>query len=656
MAIVIGTAGHIDHGKTSLVKALTGVDCDRLEEEKKRGITIELGFAALHIDKETIIGLVDVPGHEKFVKNMVAGASGLDAVMLVIAADESIMPQTREHLEICQLLGIRNGLIALTKIDMVDEEMLELAKEEIEEFLLGTLLENAPIFPVSATKNIGIEALKEHLIYLNMELSKENKSDLFRLSVDRAFTMKGHGTVITGTSIAGKALLNDELAIYPKNEILTRIRNIQSHGESKEEITSGKRISINLANCSLEDIERGDVLAKPNSLFPTDRWLVKLHCLKSSPQGIAHRKEVHFHHMAKEMPARVYLFDRNILEQGETCLAEIRYTALKNKDTLTKTPLVGVYNDKCVLRSSSPLRTIAGASLLIPLEYSWSHKEIKENYLDKLLSLEEYYANDMQKFIFSHIELAGKKGRNLNELRVLCATTIKTIEKHLSTLSNKGDILCYNKETKAYIAKDIYTILENTFINLLEDYHKKEPLKQGMLKNMLISAKEISLDNTQDEQKLAFFTLDKLLKSNKIAFTSDMYHLPTFKVSLAKDEEKIQSQILKALQKDLLSPPNIKEILEEIGISLKEAQPLLKLLIDKKLITKLNENVYYDTATLEEYEEKTREYFKINEELTPAAFKEITNGLSRKYIIAILEFFDMKKFTLRVNDSRKLRK
>ncbi len=656
MSIVIGTAGHIDHGKTSLVKALTGVDCDRLEEEKKRGITIELGFAALHIDKETVIGLVDVPGHEKFVKNMVAGASGLDAVMLVIAADESVMPQTKEHLEICNLLGIKHGLVALTKIDTVDEDMLLLAIEEIQEFLAGTSLENSPIFPVSSTKNIGLEPLRNHILKLNKELAKEQKSDLFRLSVDRVFTMKGHGTVITGTSLAGKALLNDELKIYPKNETDVRIRAIQSHGENKEEITSGKRISMNLANCSLEDIERGDVLAKPDSLFPTDRWLVKLHCLESSPQGIAHRKEVHFHHGAREMSARVYLFDRNILEQGETCLAEIRYTAPKSNEKLSKKPLVGVFDDKCVLRSSSPLRTIAGASVLIPLEYSWAHKEIKEKYLEKILNLEKYFEEDPQKLILAHIEIAGKKGRNLNELHVLSAYTLKNLEKILSALLGKSDILCYNKETKSYIEKENYQKIEADLLNVLENYHKKEPLKQGMLKNMLLCAKEVSLDSSVEEQKLAVFTIERLLKSNKIAYTSDMYHLPTFKVHLAKDEEKIQNQILKALQKDVLSPPNIKEILENLEISLKEAQPLLKILVEKKLITKLTENMYYDSATLSMYEEKTREYFKTNEELTPAAFKEITNGLSRKYIIAILEYFDIQKFTLRVGDIRKLRK
>ncbi len=656
MSIVIGTAGHIDHGKTSLVKALTGVDCDRLEEEKKRGITIELGFAALPIDKDTVIGIVDVPGHEKFVKNMVAGASGIDAVMLVIAADESVMPQTKEHIEICNLLGIKHGLVALTKIDSVDEEMLELAKEEVAEFLIGSCLENAPIFPVSSIKNIGLEALKEHIKALNKDLTKEQKTDLFRLPVDRVFTMKGHGTVITGTSIAGKAQLSDDLTIYPKNEVQARIRAIQSHGESKEEIQAGKRISINLANCSLDDIERGDVLAKPNSLFPCDKWLVKLHCLESSPQAISHRKEVHFHHGAKELPAKVYLFDRQVLEKNDTALAEIRYTLPKNNENLVPTPLVGVFGDRCVLRSSSPLRTIAGATLLLPLPYSWTRKDFTPELQEKLMKLEEYSENDPQQFLLAHIDLSEKQGRNFNELHVLTALNSKQMEKVLLTLSGKGDILCYNKETKAYITKAIYHRLEKECVKILEDYHKKEPLKQGMLKNMLLGTKNFLLDESAEQQKLGHFVLDRLLKSNSIAYTNDMYHLPNFKVSLQHDEAETQKKILAILQRDVKNPPNIKEVLEEIDISPKQAQPLLKMLVDNKKITKLTDNMYYDKQTIKMYEEKTIEFFKTHETLDPAAFKEITDGLSRKYIIAILEYFDVQKLTLRVGDVRKLRK
>ncbi len=655
MSIVIGTAGHIDHGKTSLVKALTGVDCDRLEEEKKRGITIELGFAALKLDN-VLIGIVDVPGHEKFVKNMVAGASGIDAVMLVIAADEGVMPQTREHLEICTLLGIKHGLVALTKIDSVDEEMLELAKEDVLDFLKGSSLENAPIFPVSAIEAKGLEELKSYILKLNKELTRENKSDLFRLPVDRVFTMKGHGTVVTGTSIAGKALLNDELTIYPKDEIVTRIRAIQSHNEAKEEIEAGKRISINLANCSLEDIERGDVLAKPNSLFACEKWLVKLHCLKSAPKPILHRKEVHFHHGSKEMLAKVYLLDRQILEQGETCLAEVHYVLPSSTANTSKKQLVGVFNDHCVLRSSSPLCTVAGAKVLLPLEYKLAKKDFTKDLQEKLLNLEEYFYNEPQKLLLTQIEIAGRFGRNFNELLVLTALHSKQLEKYLNALLSKGDILCYNKELRSYINKQSYNELEEKFLKLLENFHKKEPLKQGMLRNMLISSKEIQLAAKVEEQKLALYVLDRLQKSQKVAFTNEVYHLPSFKVNLAKDEAKLEEDILTILRKSELTPPNMKDILEQLKISAKEAQAILKILLEKKSIIKLNENIYYDARIIEELEAKTRTYFESNEDLDPAAFKILTNGLSRKYSIAILEYFDRQKLTMRVGEVRKLRK
>ncbi len=655
MSIVIGTAGHIDHGKTSLVKALTGVDCDRLEEEKKRGITIELGFAALELD-DVLVGIVDVPGHEKFVKNMVAGASGIDAVMLVIAADEGVMPQTREHVEICTLLGIKHGLIALTKIDAVDEEMLELAKEDVMDFLQGSCLENAPIFAVSSIEGLGLQELKEHILKLNKELTKENQSDLFRLPVDRVFTMKGHGTVVTGTSIAGKALLNDELSVYPKNEVQTRIRAIQSHGQAKEEIEPGKRISMNLANCSLEDIERGDVLAKPNSLFACEKWLVKLHCLKSAPKGISHRKEVHFHHGSKEVLAKVYLLDRQVLEQGDSCLAEIHYVLAPSSMSTNKKQLVGVFNDHCVLRSSSPLCTVAGASVLLPLEYSLRKKDFTPELKEKLLNLENYYHNDPQKLVYTQIEIATRLGRNFSELLVLTSLHSKQLEKYLSALLSKGDILCYNKELKSYISKEAYTELENKFTSLLENFHKKEPLKHGMLKNMLLSSKEIQLDSLIEEQKLAFFVLERLQKSGKISFTNEVYHLPNFKVSLAQDEAKLEKTLLDILKKNALTPPNMKDTLEELKISPKEAQPILKILLEKKSIVKLNENIYYDADVIRDLELKTRQYFENNEDLDPAAFKVLTNGLSRKYSIAILEYFDKEKLTMRVGEVRKLRK
>ena len=356
MALILGTAGHIDHGKTSLVRALTGIDYDRLEEEKRRGITIELGFAWVPMPGGERLGIVDVPGHERFVKNMVAGAAGVDFVMLVIAADEGVMPQTREHLEICSLLGIRHGFVALTKVDMVDADWLELVQEDVRTFLQGTFLEGAPIFPVSSSTGQGIPALREHILACASSLPPRHGSDIFRLPVDRVFTLKGHGTVITGTVISGAVSEGDELCFMP-GALPTRARSLQRHGSSVEMVRAGERCAVNVQGLEVTDIHRGNTLCRPDTLFPSRRWLVRLQCLKSAPRPLRQRTEVHFHHATQECAARVVFFDRDRLAPGDSCLAELRFSS----------DMVGVFGDHCVLRAYSPLRTVAGGTIVSPL-------------------------------------------------------------------------------------------------------------------------------------------------------------------------------------------------------------------------------------------------------------------------------------------------
>jgi len=288
MPVIMGTAGHIDHGKTSLIKALTGINCDRLAEEQKRGITIELGFAYLDLAPDLRLGIIDVPGHERFVKNMVAGAAGIDFVLLVIAADEWVMPQTREHLEICALLGIRTGLVALTKTDMVEKDWLELVREEVAAYLSGSFLAEAPIIPVSAHTGAGIETLKAGIIDLTASFTPDRRSDLFRLPIDRVFTMKGHGTVVTGTSISGSLRVGEDVEICPAG-LKSKVRGLQVHGGASEVARAGERTAVNLHSLDVDDLERGEVLAHPQTLFPSMVWDVELSCLSSSPNALKHR-------------------------------------------------------------------------------------------------------------------------------------------------------------------------------------------------------------------------------------------------------------------------------------------------------------------------------------------------------------------------------
>ncbi|MBQ4125497.1 MAG: selenocysteine-specific translation elongation factor, partial [Desulfovibrio sp.] len=340
MPFILGTAGHIDHGKTTLVRALTGIDCDRLGEEKKRGITIELGFAWLDLPGGERLGIVDVPGHERFVKNMVAGAAGIDFVMLVVAADEGVMPQTGEHLEICSLLGIREGFVALTKTDMVEPDWLAMVKEELGSFMEGTFLEGAPILEVSAATGQGVQELKDFIVQKALKLEPPRRPDVFRLPVDRVFTLKGHGTVVTGSVISGRVKRDSDACLYPKG-LPVRIRSLQRHGRDADEAEPGERLACNLQNVEVADIERGATLADPGSLFPSRKWVVRLEALADAPHPLKHHNEVHFHHGTLEVPARLHFFGRDQLAPGETDLAEVRFGG----------DMVGIFGDHCVIRS-----------------------------------------------------------------------------------------------------------------------------------------------------------------------------------------------------------------------------------------------------------------------------------------------------------------
>ena len=431
MPVIMGTAGHIDHGKTTLIKALTGIDCDRLAEEQKRGITIELGFAFLDLAEDLRLGIIDVPGHERFVKNMVAGAAGIDFVVLAIAADEGVMPQTREHLEICSLLGITTGVVALTKTDMVDEEWLELVQEDVREELAGTFLEEARMIPVSAHTGQGLSELRNEITTMAREYAPRRRSDLFRLPVDRVFTMRGHGTVVTGTSFSGRLTVGDEVLVYPEGRE-SKIRGLQVHGKSVDRAEAGLRTAVNLAGLEVSDLERGQILAHPDTLFPGLTWDLELTCLGSARKGIKHRTELHFHHGAREILARVYFLDRDVLEPGETALCQVRFPA----------PMAGVYGDRCILRSFSPLQTIAGARIINPLGRKMKRFSREFELLGELAS------NQGADLVLSQLAMAGPVGLRFAELRIMTDMESKELEKILQSLGGKQQAVLFDKEER----------------------------------------------------------------------------------------------------------------------------------------------------------------------------------------------------------------
>ncbi|CCO24751.1 selenocysteine-specific translation elongation factor [Maridesulfovibrio hydrothermalis] len=633
MPVVMGTAGHIDHGKTSLIKALTGTDCDRLAEEKKRGITIELGFASLDLGGDQHLSIIDVPGHEKFVKNMVAGAAGIDFVLLVIAADEGVMPQTREHLEICTLLGIRQGFVVLTKVDSVDEEWLELVKEDVKEFLASSFLAEAPVHAVSSHTGQGLDELKAQLSTFMKSFSPKRRTDLARLPVDRIFTMKGHGTIVTGTLISGQLSVGDDIVVYPEMTS-TKVRSLQSHGSSVETAPAGRRTAVNLHGLEVEDIERGEVIGRPGTLFPSTVWDVELTCLESSPKSLKHRKEIHFHHGSKEVMAKVYFLDREKLGRGERAVCQVRFDK----------PMTGVYGDRIVIRSFSPLRTIAGGSIVNPLG-----RKVKR-FSDDVTRLESLICADPEVLILTQLELAGNAGLTFQELSILTNVASKPLEKLLQTMGGQQKVFLFDKDSRNYVFGGHYETLVEGLINHLKEFHKNEPMKPGVSRGEIGSTFGKKLP-----AKLFHAIVERLIKKNEIVVAQEILHLPGHKVSLASDQKKLRNTLLDVYEKGGLTPPNLKDVLAPLDLTFKEASPVYKLLQSEGLVVRIKDEMYFAKSAVDSLQKTLEGYFAENEELGPQDFKELL-GLSRKFSIPLLEFMDKEKVTMRVGDKRRLRK
>jgi selenocysteine-specific elongation factor len=634
----MGTAGHIDHGKTTLIKALTGIDCDRLAEEKKRGITIELGFAFMDLPGGARLGIIDVPGHERFVKNMVAGAAGIDFVTLVIAADEGVMPQTREHLDICTLLGVTTGVVALTKADMVDADWLAMVTEDVRGELAGTFLAEAPIFPVSSHTGAGLPELRQALAGLAAGFAPRRRSDLARLPIDRVFTLKGYGTVVTGTLIAGTFKVGDDVRLFPSDK-RSKIRSLQSHGETVEASPAGRRTAVNLAGLEVEDVERGEVLALPGTLFPDLSWEVELTCLPGAPRGIKHRTEVHFHHGTREILARVHLLDRDKLEPGQTAVCQIRFPE----------PMAGVHGDRVVVRSGAPLRTLAGGRVLSPM--ARKVKRFDEAAFAPLAALASATGTELAAL---HLSRAGTEGLGFARLMPLTDLESKALDKALSGLCDKGAAALVDREGKEgrhFVHGAVIGDLAASLLESVAAFHKREPLKLGLSRSELASTWGKGLS-----PKLFHFVVERQLRAGKLATDQDVLRLAGHKVSLASDQARLRATLLDAYRKGGLTPPNVKDILEPLSLTFKEAQPVYKVLQDEGRIVKAQENMYFDAEAIKGLIEKVQAYYQAGAaDMGPAEFRELT-GLSRKFLIALLEYLDKEKVTVRVGDKRQLRK
>lgn len=654
MSIVMGTAGHIDHGKTTLIRALTGVDCDRLDEEKRRGITIELGFAELQLPgtgsggKKTTISVIDVPGHERFVHTMVAGASGVDFVLFVIAADEGVMPQTREHLDICSLLGIRRGLIAVTKVDMVDNDLLALALDDIESFLSGSVLEGVPIIPVSAVTGQGLDTLVAALWDLESEFAPTRSHDLLRIPVDRVFSLHGHGTVITGTMIAGSLHLGETVQIYP-GEQTSKVRGLQNHYGKAEIASAGRRTAVNLPDLSVDDIQKGDVVSHPGTLIPSLRWTAQLTCLRSSPRALRHRAEFHLHHGSGEVQARVFFIGREKLQPGESCLCEIRFSK----------PLVGVFSDRFVLRSFSPLRTVAGGVLLNPMGIHGHKKD--SLYLDRLALLENLIPTalvptgrspeDLSELVHSQMvcTVNASCGLSFEALRVLANVDSRVLEKVLSSLMTHHRAFCFDKLQKLYVADVFVDSVTEACMKEVAAYHERHPERQGIKRSELVSGWARSLP-----PKLAHFVIEQLIKRGQLENKEEIVRQPSHVMRFSTQHSALGEGILQAYQRTGWTPPTITALLENLGASHKEATPLMASLRVSGQLIRLTDDIWYAAEHLAAIQQKIMKWFEENQSLNVAEFKSLT-GIPRRRIIPLLEYFDAQKLTQRVGDTRKLR-
>ena len=632
--IILGTAGHIDHGKTSLIKALTGTDTDRLKEEKERGITIELGFAALDLPSGQHLGIVDVPGHEKFVKNMVAGATGIDIVVMVIAADEGVMPQTREHMEICTLLGVEYGMVAVSKIDMVDEEWLELALDDIGDFVRGTFLEDAPVAAVSSVTQEGIPEFVKALDELAAKIPERPPSDLFRLPIDRVFTIKGFGTVITGTLISGRVQVGSTIMIYPSG-ITSKVRGIQIHNESADDAWAGMRTAINFQGLEKEAISRGEVLSKPNALEASYMVDVSLHYLASNKKPIKNRTRVRFHTGTSEVLGNLIVLDREEISPGEDTVVQLRLD----------TPVALVKDDPFVIRSYSPISTIGGGKVLNPIPLK--HKRFKPDAFEGLKTLGHQAPEAIISF---HLEASGYRGGSFAHLKMMTNLPDKQLENVLQGLLSQKILIQIDKEKRIYIHNICLEKLKNETRRQLADYHKTNPLKPGMPKEELKSKFPPLLTS-----KLFNLTLNQMIKENEIAQEENIIRLASHAVSLGTKQADVKDKILKTYLNAGLEPPYFKELAKSLDIDAKRAKDVLMHLVAEGTIVKVKEDLYFHAEAINRLKKKMVEFLGTQGEITTPQFKEMT-GVSRKYVIPLAEYFDATNVTLRVGDVRKLRK
>ncbi|MBM4310809.1 MAG: selenocysteine-specific translation elongation factor [Deltaproteobacteria bacterium] len=632
--IIIGTAGHIDHGKTALVKALTGIDCDRLREEKERGITIELGFAALDLGDGRRLGIVDVPGHEKFVKNMVAGVTGIDAVMLIIAADEGVMPQTREHLAICRMLAVQAGCIVLTKSDLVDAEWLEMVAADVRNFVAGSFLEGAPVVAVSAQTGAGLDELRLKLAQIMDGVQERSAKGLCRLPVDRVFSMKGFGTVITGTLQAGTFQTGDEVSIEPGGR-RAKIRGLQVHGDTVTSAGAGQRTAINFQGLERECIERGDVVGEPDTLVATKKIALWYEHLPDAERSLKNRAPVRFHAGTAERMGRVVLLEAEEMLPGDTAFVQIVLSA----------PVVVLPGERFVLRSYSPVATIGGG-MILDIQPP-KHKRMSEATGARLSVLKDGSISDR---IQLYCREAGVRGMEFDALLRRCGRARPELLKVLDGMTARGGITLVAKKPQFFAMPGILDELCGAALAQLKAFHESSPLVPGMRRQELLDRLAPGID-----QRLFQRVLDMLAESGAMRVQQEFLSLPAHRPALQQGQQKTRDTVVRLYTAGGRMPPTRREVLESSGVREKELAEILQLLVREGALVRLNDDLYYTAESMRDLSELAALFMQQHGELTIQGFKDQT-GLTRKFLIPLFEYFDRIRLTMRMGDKRIPRK
>jgi selenocysteine-specific elongation factor len=628
--VVVGTAGHIDHGKTSLVKALTGTDTDRLPEEKARGITIDLGFAFLEEPDGLTIEIVDVPGHERFVKNMLAGVGGIDVAMLVIAADEGVMPQTREHLAICSLLHITTGLVALTKTDLVEPDWLELVRDDLATLARGTFLEGRPVVPVSSKTGAGIDELRAALRGLAATVPPRATDQLARLPIDRVFTIKGFGTVVTGTLMAGTLTVDDRVEVFPR-AVQAKVRGLQTHGHPVERAAAGQRTAVNLQGLERAAVERGDVLGLAGTLVSSTLVDGTLELLADAPRPLKSRDRVRFHAGTSEIMARVLLLDRVELVPGERTFARVRLEA----------PLVALPGDRFVVRSYSPIVTIGGGTLL-----DIDPPRVRRKGPTLLAHLQLLRDRGPEEVVEEHVRHAGAAGVRLAALTARVPFGPGPTRSLLAALQADGRVAAVDREW--FVHRDGLARLRGLVTGALEQYHRANPLRWGM------SREELRGRAGAADERVFAHLLGALEAESIVASQRDKVRLASHEVRLSAEQQRIVDRLEQEYLAAEAAPPSAEEALGRIGVAGDEEHELFQLLLEARKLVRVKESLFFHAKALDAIQDKLVTMLRARKEIGPADIKDLL-GISRKYAIPLLEYFDGRRVTARVGERRVLR-